>query len=217
MISQQLALATATGQLPNQPQVQVGQPGWQDGAMARLTQGTTKGNLSNADVGGGQRGFVVDVNGDGQYGRGQDAVLGMDFDGDGSLNQKEIGRTRELLSSFAGNNDFDGDGKVSKAERKRAAGYRALDKDGDGRLSTPEMQMAGARTWVDRNGDGKVGGGEVAGIQNFRTNNPLNAHSLNGLDATGTRSSVSSTVDPRPAPPPGPPRPPSRASSRAKF
>lgn len=212
MINQQLGLATATGQIPNQ-QVQVGQPGWQDGAMARLL-GTTKGNLSSADVGGGQRGFVVDVNGDGQYGRGQDAVLGMDFDGDGTLNQKEIGRTRELLSSFGGNNDFDGDGKVSKAEKKRAASYRQFDKDGDGRLSTQEMQMAGARTWVDRNGDGKIGGGEVAGLQNFRTNNPLNAHSLNGLDATGTRSSVSSTVDPRPAPPP---RPPSRASSRVKF
>ena len=183
MISQPLGITT--GPAPLQPQVQVGQPGWQDGALARLA-GPQKANMPNADVGGGQRGFVVDVNGDGQYGRGQDAVLGMDFDGDGNLNQKEISRTRELMSSFGGNNDFNGDGKVSKEEKKRAAGYRQLDRD--------------------RDGNGKVGAGEVAGLQNFSTNNPLNTHSLNGLDPTGQRSSVSSTV-----------RPPSRAPSRANF
>lgn len=203
MISQQLGITT--GPAPLQPQVQVGQPGWQDGALARLA-GPQKANMPNADVGGGQRGFVVDVNGDGQYGRGQDAVLGMDFDGDGNLNQKEISRTRELMSSFGGNNDFNGDGKVSKEEKKRAAGYRQLDRDRDGRLSMQEMQTAGARTWVDRDGNGKVGAGEVAGLQNFNTNNPLNTHSLNGLDPSGLRSNVSST-----------PRPPSRAPSRANF
>lgn len=134
-------------------------------SAALRAAGDTKYNLPNAEVGDGNRGYVVDMNGNGSYNRGQDAILGLDFDGDGNLNQAEIDRSRGMFSNW-------GD---SKYDRNR-----------DGKMSNEELNEAGGRTWVDRDGDGRIGKGEVGTVNDFGPNHSR----INELDPERRRTEI---------------------------
>lgn len=159
-------------------------------ALSRLNSQPV-GNLPNASVGAtmepggsglipvhinpdGLRGYGVDLNGNEQYDRGQDAVLGFDSNRDGKLDQQEITATNNILSAWGGDSDFNHDGMVDKGEQIRGAGYRAkyagLDKDKDGKLSNEELHAAGAKAWVDKDKDGQVDGTEVESIDRVHSN-----------------------------------------------
>lgn len=119
------------------------------------------------------RGYGLDLNNNGRYDRGQDGVLAFDFNRDGKLNKKEIGKSRKMLRAFSGNNDLNGDGKVTRTEKRQAARYRArmqkMDLNRDGKLSTFELSRGGAKVGVDHNRDGKFGRHETYSPYNIPT------------------------------------------------
>ena len=114
------------------------------------------GNLPNANVGQhgflglcNTRGYGLDLNNDGRYTRGQDAVLAMDLNRDGKITPQEIQESRQRLNAMGGNFDLNGDGKVSFCERMKGQQYqqqmRCHDRNHDGRLDASEFAGAGGR------------------------------------------------------------------------
>ena len=137
-------------------------------------------NLENATVGrhgflGLERtkGYAVDMNRDGRYTPGRDAVLAMDLNRDGRITPDEIEKSREKLQAMGGNYDFNHDGQVSICERMKGQGYQRemqrYDTDGDGRLDAGEFARAGGRVLVDSNRDGKFQDWEQHSPFNFPT------------------------------------------------
>lgn len=120
-----------------------------------------------------EKGYGIDLNGDGQYQAGQDGVLAFDTNKDGKLSKAEIEKSREMLKAFGGNYDFNNDGKVGFWERIKGNSYsnqmKKKDLDGDGRLSSWELNQAGAKVGIDYNGDGKMDQNETFGVNNFPT------------------------------------------------
>ncbi|MBX3170800.1 MAG: hypothetical protein KF760_25565 [Candidatus Eremiobacteraeota bacterium] len=138
------------------------------------------GNLENATVGrhgflGLERtkGYGVDMNGDGRYTPGRDAVLAMDLNRDGRVTPDEIEKSREKLQAMGGNYDFNHDGQTSICERMKGQGYQRemqrYDTNGDGRLDAGEFARAGGRVLVDSNRDGKFQDWEQHSPFNFPT------------------------------------------------
>ncbi len=119
------------------------------------------------------RGYGVDLNDNGRYDAGQDAVLGFDSNRDGTIDQKEIERTNAILQSQGGSADTNNDGHVSAKEKLENFSYRRqyskLDSDGDGKLSNKELEAGGAQAWVDRDRDGKIDKGENQSIDHIKT------------------------------------------------
>ncbi len=120
------------------------------------------------------QGYGVDLNDNGHYDRGQDAIIGFDSNHDGKIDQREVEHTNNILSAYGGGSaDTDGDGVVSAKEKLQNASYRAqyaaLDKDHDGKLSNSELKAAGAQAWVDHDQDGKIEKGETQDIDHIRT------------------------------------------------
>jgi len=141
-------------------------------ALLRTSGGQPRYNIPNADVGDGNQGYVVDLNGNGQYNRGQDAIVGLDFDGDGNLSHNEMARSRAMFGNW---------------------GESQYDRNHDGRISNEELNEAGGRAWVDKNRDGKIGADEVSTVNDFRTNNgaqPQERHRINEIDPSRRRSDV---------------------------
>lgn len=121
------------------------------------------------------RGFGVDLNDNGRYDAGQDAVLAFDSNHDGTIDKREVERTNAILSAQSGSADTDNDGHVSRAEARANFSYRAqyagIDKDHDGKLSNTELKAAGAQAWVDSDRDGKIDKGENQDISKIKTGN----------------------------------------------
>jgi hypothetical protein len=120
------------------------------------------------------QGYGIDLNDNGHYDRGQDAIIGFDSNHDGRIDQREVEHTNNILSAYGGGSaDADGDGVVSAKEKLQNANYRlqyaALDKDRDGKLNNRELEAAGAQAWVDRDRDGKIDKGENQSIDHIRT------------------------------------------------
>jgi EF hand len=119
----------------------------------------------------GNRGYGLDLNGNGRYDKGQDGVLAFDLNHDGKISASEIRESNERLKAFGGNYDLNGDGKVTPCERLKAEGYKKemqkLDTDGDGKLSASEIERGGGRICVDRNGDGKISPAESFSAYSF--------------------------------------------------
>ena len=149
---------------PQQP------PYWQQG----------HGNLPYAQVQNGgflglqnQGGYATDLNNNGRYDAGQDAVLAMDLNRDGRVDRNEIEGSRRRLMSMGGNYDFNGDGNVGLFERMQGGAYsremRSRDQDGDGRLSQWEFAQAGGRVLKDQNRDGNFQPWEQHSPYNFPT------------------------------------------------
>lgn len=137
-------------------------------------------NLENATVGrhgwfGLERtkGYGVDLNGDGRYTAGRDAVLAMDLNRDGRITPDEIEASRARLKAMGGNFDLNGDGRVTICERFQGQAYqremRRYDADGDGRLSAGEFARAGGRVLIDHNRDGRFQPWEQHSPFNFPT------------------------------------------------
>jgi Ca2+-binding EF-hand superfamily protein len=121
------------------------------------------------------QGYGVDLNDNGHYDRGQDAIIGFDSNHDGKIDQREVEHTNNILSAYGGGSaDTDGDGVVSAKEKLQNASYRAqyaaLDKDHDGKLSNSELKAAGAQAWVDSDKDGRIDKGETQDISKIKTN-----------------------------------------------
>ncbi len=114
------------------------------------------------------RGYAVDLNDNGRYDPGQDAVVGLDLNNDGKLDAQEIAKTNAILTSITGDADTNRDGKVSDKEKidnfNYREQYRKMDRDGDGKVSNFELNAAGAKAWVDKDGDGKIGKDETQSI-----------------------------------------------------
>lgn len=138
--------------------------------------GETRYTIPNANVGDGNQGYVVDMNGNGQYNRGQDAIIGLDFDGDGNLSQNEMSRSRAMFGNW---------------------GESQYDRNHDGKISNEELNEAGGRSWVDKNRDGKIDSNEVGTVNDFTTNGP-DQHRINELDPSRRRSTVSTEDRPDP-------------------
>ncbi len=158
------------------------------------------GNLPNAEVGRhgflglcSTRGYGLDLNNDGRYTRGQDAVLAMDLNRDGKITPKEIQESRQRLNAMGGNFDLNGDGKVSLCERMKGQQYQRelqrYDRDRDGRLDAGEFASAGGRVLVDRNRDGKFQPWEQHSPYNFPTPG-FGRGSLNFIDPYCNHTSV---------------------------
>lgn len=139
-----------------------------------------RGNLENATVGrhgflGLERtkGYAVDMNGDGRYTPGRDAVLAMDLNRDGRITPDEIEKSREKLQAMGGNYDFNRDGQVSICERMKGQCYQRemerYDTNHDGRLDAGEFARAGGRVLVDSNRDGRFQDWEQHSPFNFPT------------------------------------------------
>ena len=122
-------------------------------------------------------GYGVDLNHNGQYDKGQDAILGMDFDKDGKIDNQEVERTNNLLSAWGGDSDFNHDGKVDKTEQLKGAFYsiqgQKYDTDHDGKLSNDELNASGTQAWVDRDKNGRIDEGETGSVDKIKTGNKL--------------------------------------------
>jgi hypothetical protein len=118
------------------------------------------------------RGYAVDLNDNGRYDRGQDAVVGLDLNYDGKLDASEIARTNAILTSPSDDADTNHDGKVSDKEKvdnfNFREQYKRIDRDGDGKVSNFELNAAGAKAWVDRDGDGTIDKDETQSINKIR-------------------------------------------------
>lgn len=140
------------------------------------------------------RGYGVDLNDNGRYDAGQDAVLGFDSNRDGTIDQKEIERTNAILQSQGGSADTNNDGHVSAKEKLENFSYRRqyskLDSDGDGKLSNKELEAGGAQAWVDRDRDGKIDKGENQSIDHIRTSAGLSGKNskITEVDPNGKTS-----------------------------
>lgn len=139
---------------------------------------TWQGNLPDSQVGQGgwlfqNKGYGIDLNGNGRYDRGQDGVLAFDLNHDGKIDKQEIEESNQRLKAFGGNYDLDGDGKVNFCERIRGQQYQremqGLDRDGDGRLSAHELAQGGGRVLIDQNRDGNFQPWEQHSPYNFPT------------------------------------------------
>ncbi|MFN8610548.1 MAG: EF-hand domain-containing protein [Vulcanimicrobiota bacterium] len=158
-----------------------------------------RGNLENATVGRHgflglerTRGYAVDLNGDGRYTPGRDAVLAMDLNRDGRVTPDEIEKSREMLQAMGGNFDFNHDGQVTICERLKGEAYqrqmRQYDSNGDGRLDAGEFARAGGRVLVDSNRDGRFQDWEQHSPFNFPTGG-FGRGSLNYIDPFFGRTS----------------------------
>lgn len=94
-----------------------------------------------------QKGFGVDLDGDGKFHHEKDGFLSLNLGGRNGL--ENITRTNDMLKAFSGNFDANGDGKLSSQELHQGNQYaqRAaqMDLDRDGTLSRFELQTAGAK------------------------------------------------------------------------
>lgn len=119
----------------------------------------------------GSRGYSVDVNGNGVFDRGADAVIVLDYNGDGRLEDHEISATGDMMRSMRNDYDFDNDGSVSNQEARMGYFHRQrfgqLDLNRDGRLSNDELSRGGAHAWQDHNGDGRVGSYEAKSVSSI--------------------------------------------------
>ena len=116
-----------------------------------------------------ETGFGVDLDGNGRFEQGKDGILAFDFDGNGSLSQQEIDRSRRVLKTF-GDPNF-GQQQIGdlSAEQVEDGILRAhLDRNGDNKLDRAELKAARAKLWVDRDGDGLGDNGELFNSENFR-------------------------------------------------
>lgn len=159
-------------------------PGFPGGFGPQPTQRRTVDNFSDAAVGQHDRGgffgsilgqkdtvhgYGIDLNGDGQFDKGQDGVLTFDFDHDGKISQGEVEESRNVALAEKGNYDFDHDGHVSFQEAMRGSLDKrkadSIDTNHDGRFSARELSAADGHVWIDRNRDGKVGQSETHGVK----------------------------------------------------
>ena len=158
------------------------------------------GNLPNAQVGQhgflglcNTRGYGLDLNNDGRYTRGKDAVLAMDLNRDGKITPQEIQESRQRLNAMGGNFDLNGDGKVTFCERMKGQQYqnqmRCLDRNRDGRLDAGEFAAGGGRVLVDHNRDGRFQPWEQHSPYNFPTPG-FGRGSLNFIDPHCNYTSV---------------------------
>ena len=100
-----------------------------------------------------QKGFGIDLDGDGKFNLNKDGLLSLNLGGKNGV--ENVTRTNDLLKAFGGNFDANGDGKLSSQELHRGNRYAQqgaqMDLDRDGTLSRFELQAAGAKV-VKHNG-----------------------------------------------------------------
>jgi EF hand len=118
-----------------------------------------------------QGGYVIDMNRNGRYNKGQDGVLAFDMNRDGRIDRKDINNTRFMMQAATGNYDFDQDGRTSFFERIRGNAlrgqYNRLDSNRDGRLSAHEINSGGGKVWIDSSRGGGVGRNELHSVYNL--------------------------------------------------
>lgn len=173
------------------------------GLSGSLAPSRTINTLNNTNVGAGgllskdPNGFALDVNNDGKYEAGTDGVLAFDLNHDGTVDDKEIAQSKNILNardnptlSFFGR-------EIPNPAYQQA---QALGLAGDQPLSADQIAHAGGRVLVQDGTEG--GGGGVLGVLsqrpkwdtysvfNFPTGNGQRG-SLSSLDPTGGYSHVS--------------------------
>jgi len=161
--------------------------------MPDTTTGAKEGWLFQRDV----PGYGVDLNNNGRYDRGQDAVIGFDLDHNGRVDKNEVKESNERMKAFGGNYDLNGDGNVNFCERIKGQRYQRemqqKDTNHDGRLDANELSNAGGRVMVDHNRDGNFQPNEQYSPYNFPTPG-FGQGSINYVDPRGGgHSSVNNT------------------------
>jgi hypothetical protein len=143
------------------------------------------------------QGYGIDLNGNGRYDRGQDGILAFDYNKDGKFDNKEIGRSREMMRALSGSNDVNGDGKVGCMEKMKAKSLRnqarkmGIRQDRNGGINKYSLSRAGGRVLIDRNRDGRFTGSEARGFSPFAL--PTNGFGPSQLDYVNPRAGYSST------------------------
>lgn len=117
------------------------------------------------------KGYALDLNKNGRYDRGQDAVLVFDMNRDGKYDQNDISNTNKMMKAASGDYDMNGDGHVSRSEKIQGAilrqRYNQMDRNRDGKLSTEEMKAGGGKAWVDSSQGGGIGKNELHSVDNI--------------------------------------------------
>lgn len=150
-----------------------------------------------------QKGYGIDLDGDGQFRGDRDGVLAFDINKDGRVDQQEIGESRRRLNLMGGRDpDLQDPCKRHKAEAERNQLLQQYDRDGDGKLNDYELQAAGGRVLVDSNRDGTFSPNEAQSVDRIHTRSGL--FQLNQVDPRGNYSDVSRGWGW--SCPPGPPR-----------
>lgn len=145
----------------------------------------------------GAQGYGVDLNGNGRYDRGQDGILAFDYNRDGKVDNKEIGRSREMMRALSGTDDVNGDGKVGCFEKMKAKSLRnqarkmGLRQGRDGSINKYSLARAGGRVLIDQNGDGRFTGCEARGYSPFAL--PTRGFGPSQLDFVNPRYGYSGT------------------------
>lgn len=142
---------------------------------------TTVNNLPAANVGSTGRpwqnqdlkGYSIDLNNDGGYQAGTDAVLAFDFTHDGRLDPGEVEVSRRMLRAFKSDFDFNSDGRIEFWEdlegQKYLKAMNSLDRNKNGKLDAQELSSVNARIAVDKNKDGTFDRNELYSVYSFPT------------------------------------------------
>ena len=155
------------------------------------------GSLLGNDNRNSAQGYGIDLNQNGRYDRGQDGVLGFDYNRDGKISNKEIKGSREMMRALSGTNDVNGDGKVGCFEKLKAKGLRnkarrmGLFQNRNGSINKHSIARAGGRVLIDHNRDGKFNGYESRGHSPF--NLPTRGFGPSQLDFVNPRGGFSGT------------------------
>ena len=152
------------------PRFQNNGPGYQgniaDGNIDGNYRPWRRGIFGNWNREGSNRsGYVLDLNRNGRYDRGQDGVLGFDMNRDGRIDRNDINNTNNMMKAATGNYDMNGDGRTTFFERIQGSAlrgrYSQLDRNRDGRLDANEIAQGGGQVWIDQSRGGGVSRNEL--------------------------------------------------------
>ena len=139
-----------------------------------------------------KQGFGVDLNRDNRYTRGSDAILAMDLNGNGRIDDGEISRSRTLLNAYNGNFDANNDGRTTGSEitngrRDQAEARRRLGNPGCGGISVSNFAAAGGKVLIDRDRNGSFSPNETFDPYNVPGCLPQSLTTINPSGTTGLR------------------------------
>ena len=118
-----------------------------------------------------QKGYGVDLDGDGKFQAGKDGVLAFDINGDGRIDANEIAESQRRLSLMteAPRILHFADKKGQQRANERRQLMAQYDKNNDGHLDASELHAAGAKMLVDSNKDGVYSADEAQGLSRIET------------------------------------------------
>ena len=118
-----------------------------------------------------QKGYGIDLDGDGKFDGSKDGILAFDINGDGRIDAGEIAESQRRLKLLTESprRFHHGDKEAAKREAERRQLLRQYDKNNDGHLDASELHAAGGKILVDSNKDGVFSANEAQGFFRIKT------------------------------------------------